>query len=334
MARHGKKKSGAGDSLPFLYKCLGLTPVSACANTEAIDDVVFVAIDLEYIENVKQQLPGHEANCQVGVALLDNKYLVLPFSESPISTYNFIAGSPSYCEKAAERFLFGEAVTIGHPDICSKLEALIPRERSIVLVGHAFEKDSRTLRDLGLDLHTSVVGTFDTQKIAAEIIPGRPAALCTTLETLDCPFENLHNAGNDAHFTLQALLAAAVKLYSCGATIDVDCQDRMIALKAIMQDPVRERVNHEGIALKTIPRMSYARPDLQYDMNWPKTLKRKVQGRNNQARSRSPATIERLRAERAKRKAGREGSHDFAGGQNVESDQGGKLKRDSWALLI
>lgn len=327
MARHGKKKSGSRDSLPLLYTCLGLIPVCTnlvSANLEIIDDVVFVAIDLEYIENFKQKLPGHEADCQVGVAVLDTKRIVLPFLESPISTYNFIAGSPSYCEKAATRFLFGRAVTIRHPDIRSNIEALIPRERSIVLVGHAFENDLRILRDLDLDLHTSVVGTFDTQKIAAEIRPGRPAALCTTLEALGCPFETLHNAGNDAHFTLQALLAAAVKLYSSGATINVGCQDRVIALKAIVQDSFREHTNLESITPNPIPQISSSRLNHQYDMDWPRNLKANAKSRKNQARSWSPETIERLRAERAERRMAREGSHDIAVGQNEKLVQEGE----------
>ena len=311
MARHGKRKNSSRDNLPLLYKCLGLLPVSAnlvSPHLDAIDDVVFVAIDFECTENVKQQLPGHEANCQVGVAVLDTKCLVVPFPESPISTYNFIAGSSSYFEKAAKQFLFGQSITIRHPDIRSNLEALIPRERSIVLVGHAFENELRILRDLGLDLHTSVVGTFDTQKIAAEFILGRPASLCTTLEALGCPFENLHNAGNDAHFTLQALLAAAVRLYSRSATTNLDYQDRVIALKAIMQDSVRKRTNHEAINLGTISRML----NHQDEENWPEILKRRGKIRKHQARSRSPETIERLRAERAKRRIAREESHDIA----------------------
>ena len=317
MARHGKRKTRSPDNLPLLYTCLGLLPVSAnlvSPNLEAIDDVVFVAIDFESTANVKQQLPGHEANCQVGVAVLDTRCLVVPFPESPISTYNFIAGSSSYCEKAAEKFLFGQSVTIRHPDIRSNLEALIPRERSIVLVGHAFENESRILRDLGLDLHTSVVGTFDTQKIAAEFIPGRPKSLRATLGALGCPFENLHNAGNDAYFTLQALLASAVEFYSNSATINADCHDRVIALRAIVQESFRERTNLESIALEPISRMSPSRLDHQYEENWPEVLKRRAKSRKHQAKLWNPERIERLRAERAKRRMAREGSYDIAVG--------------------
>ena len=317
----GKKKSDSRDNLSLLYKCLGLIPAK---NLETIDDVVLVAIDLEYIGHIKQQSTGHDANCQVEVAVLDTKSLVLPFPESPISTCDFIAGSPTYCEKASKRLLFGRAVTIRHSDIRSSLEALTQRERNIVLVGHAFENDLRILRDLGLDLHTSVVATFDTQKIAAEFLPGRPASLCTTLELLGCPFENLQNAGNDAHFTLQALVAAVVKLYSSGAIINVHRQDRVIALKAIMQDPFQEWNNHEGIALKSISQMSLSRLSHHYETCRPIGLKGNAKSRKHQARSWNPETIERLRAERIERKMDREGFPNVAVGQNKMLVQGGE----------
>lgn len=174
------------------------------------------------------------------VAILDTKSLV----SSPltaISTFNFVTGSPSYCARNTKKFLFSETVTIPRQGISQNLEALISRTRNNVLVGHDFKHDLNVLQFLNFDLHSSIIGILDIQKIAAEIIPDVPAKL-KILEGLRCPFKGLHNAGNDAYFTLRALLFFAIKSYSSGVVTN-DHLTKLTALEAITQVSISERTN-------------------------------------------------------------------------------------------
>ncbi len=47
-------------------------------------------------------------------------------------------------------------------------------------------------------------------------------------EELQCPFANLHTAGNDAYFTLQALLMLAKRTYRSGFANNNEHQDKLI----------------------------------------------------------------------------------------------------------
>jgi DNA polymerase III alpha subunit (gram-positive type) len=88
---------------------------------------------------------------------------------------------------------------------------LVPRTRNIALIGHDFTHDLHVLQILKFDLQTSIVGILDTQKIASELLPENSSTLSDILQALQWPFDKLHTAGNDAHFTLRALLLLAEK---------------------------------------------------------------------------------------------------------------------------
>lgn len=86
------------------------------------------------------------------------------------------------------------------------LNRTIPRDRNIVLVGHGFGHDLQALYPLGFDLETSVLGLFDTFEIAKKLgMPTGRLGLGCLLEDLGCwgvDRDKLHNAGNDANYTL------------------------------------------------------------------------------------------------------------------------------------
>lgn len=86
--------------------------------------------------------------------------------------------------------------------------------REVVLVGHALKNDLAYLRRLGIDALAipNVVLQLDTQRIAT---PKKLApSLGKLLTALGIPADNLHNAGNDAHFTLRAVLEIARKEFN------------------------------------------------------------------------------------------------------------------------
>ncbi len=90
--------------------------------------------------------------------------------------------------------------------------------RNVVLVCHGSYSERGFLRNLGIDVTTitPLVALFDTLKIS-EYVLGRGLALADLLQTLGCPCHNVHVAGNDANFTLRALLLLGLKTQD-GAT--------------------------------------------------------------------------------------------------------------------
>ncbi|KAM3068689.1 hypothetical protein ACMFMG_010868 [Clarireedia jacksonii] len=88
-----------------------------------------------------------------------------------------------------------------------------PPVRNIVLVGHDIEADVRFLRQIGYDitnlaLHETIDTTLMWRALKRE---PNPRALGHILADLDIVGWNLHNAGNDAVYTLQAMLGIACR---------------------------------------------------------------------------------------------------------------------------
>ena len=119
------------------------------------------------------------------------------------------------------------------------LESLVPRTRNIALIGHDFKHDLHVLQILKFDLQTSIFGILDTQKIASDLLPDNSSTLSDILQALQCPFDKLHTASNDAHFTLRALLLLAKKSYT-HFLINTRNQDTLASIRAIAQVPVLE----------------------------------------------------------------------------------------------
>jgi hypothetical protein len=82
-------------------------------------------------------------------------------------------------------------------------------EPTIMLVGHDLKSDTDYLKKLGFT-PSHVAGKFDTQRLA-RISKKSPPGLAKLLAALSINATNLHNAGNDAAYTLQALVGVAVQ---------------------------------------------------------------------------------------------------------------------------
>ncbi|CAD6569968.1 MAG: hypothetical protein ASARMPRED_003339 [Alectoria sarmentosa] len=230
--------TASNSGLQLLQSFLGLKLEPS--RSRVVDEVVFVAIDFEYLQNFEHYSRHQELNSQIGIAVLDSRILISSPPRRAISTCNFVTGSP-YCAATIRKFLFGETSTIYQRDILSTLESLIPRRRNIVLVGHGFWHDLRILRPLNFDLHISIVGILDTGKMASKMFPNVSITLGSILSELQCPFQNLHTAGNDAYYTLRALLLLATRSYRGEIVNDLKRQDTLTALEAITEVPVPRR---------------------------------------------------------------------------------------------
>lgn len=213
----------------MLLRLLGLSDDST-----GTSDVVFVAIDFENAGSIWRGTSSKEG-CQVGLAVLDTRQLEArrlgavscpddkedTFLEEPgelITTYNFATGPWEYCErvKSTKNFLFGKTVFINSNDIREKIESCIPPNRGIILVGHGLTNELKALDILKVNPKTCrIVSKLDTFLIAPQVSPKKfPSGsrkLCDLLRKLCCPYDALHVAGNDANFTLRALILLAAQ---------------------------------------------------------------------------------------------------------------------------
>jgi hypothetical protein len=94
-------------------------------------------------------------------------------------------------------------------EACDFDKTIADVEPAIMLVGHDLKSDTGYLKKLGFT-PSHVAGNFDTQRLA-RISKKSPPGLAKLLAALSINATNLHNAGNDAAYTLQALVGVAVQ---------------------------------------------------------------------------------------------------------------------------
>lgn len=85
--------------------------------------------------------------------------------------------------------------------------------RKVVVVGHDVKQDVQYLKSLDFDVSEmeNLLEVVDNQKLhqhRSKFVNGQ--SLCTVLAGLKISYRYLHNAGNDAVYTLQSLLRLAV----------------------------------------------------------------------------------------------------------------------------
>ncbi|KAH8664978.1 hypothetical protein BGZ60DRAFT_410538 [Tricladium varicosporioides] len=199
-------------------------------------EVVFIAVDVEAYER------NHNIITEIGIATLDTADIatVIPGEGgknwlSLIRPRHFrIKEHKSYVNAdfvrgCADSFEFGESEFIGLKDApkaiadCFKHPFSGPADelttdelptRNIVLVGHDLGADVEYLRKIGYDITNlaNLRDHVDTAKMWQWVTMNhQPASLVRILTEFDLPHWNPHNAGNDAVYTLQAMIFIAIK---------------------------------------------------------------------------------------------------------------------------
>ncbi|KAK3708424.1 hypothetical protein LTR37_011520 [Vermiconidia calcicola] len=203
-----------------------------------LQDAVFVCIDCEAFEH------DHSKITEIGVAILDTRDIkgialadgattwiekmkyahYRPIEYAQCLNRRFVKG----CE---DRFNFGTTSWIKlldagrvlhrifldptniHRAADFEMEAL-DQERNIIFAAHGLRNDRAFLNELGFSHleNSNVVRTMDTQILAGGTKKS-PVGLQRLLLRLGLDPVNLHNAGNDAAYTLQALVIMALKDY-------------------------------------------------------------------------------------------------------------------------
>lgn len=183
-------------------------------SSTSIKDVVFVAIDVDILQGFEEIVPSQQLH--LGVSILSTRVLrdlvltppTAELSTDVIRSYQFTVGESKYCRRASRKFLFGESDSIPLSDIKARVASIIP-SGDIITVFHGGHCDAKALHLLDIDLHpVCVIDTVRASQYPLQL--HYRLSLENLLKELAIPNTNLHAAGNDAHFTLRALLMLVV----------------------------------------------------------------------------------------------------------------------------
>lgn len=235
MGRDPPHLARAKSELKLLQQILGLLPDAELAAN--LQDAVFVCIDCEAFE------ADHEKVTEIGVAVLDTRTIrdldpgdnvaawvskmeyahYRPIEHAEFVNRRFVKG----CE---ESFGFGVTTWINLSDAREVLDrvfgdsahlqratdfdsrSILQEKRNVIFVAHGLNNDKTYLSQLGFPLTDvpNITHMMDTQVLAGATKKAQ-VALQRLLVSLGLDPVNLHNAGNDAAYTLQAMVLMAVK---------------------------------------------------------------------------------------------------------------------------
>ncbi|KAI0429698.1 hypothetical protein F5Y09DRAFT_356807 [Xylaria sp. FL1042] len=193
---------------------------------KARDTVRFICVDIEAYEK------DTRAVTEIGLAVLDTEDLIniCPGERgeswfSLVQAYHFRIQERSYMvnskyvQGCPESFNFGESEMVSINNIKNVVGKIIGDEKSedqrpVIIVGHEIEQDLKYLTRIGYNPWSSplIVDEIDTKNMFQRIKrspDGRSLAIICT--ELGIPGNNYHNAGNDAVYTLRAMIAMAIK---------------------------------------------------------------------------------------------------------------------------
>lgn len=225
---------------------------------------VFICIDLEAFEFAQQKIT------EVGVSVLDSRQIIGtdpgPDGKEWLSKINtrhilieehkhlvnkrFVHGCP-------DKFNFGSSEVVSLKNIHKTLTQLFANpspnsirasdegSRNIILVGHGLSNDTVYLKKLRFTPNAkgNIIQNVDTQKFVGS--KKQQVGLSKLMTGLGIEPENLHNAGNDAAYTMQALLLMTVQ-----HTNDPGAYVKAVADAKAKVDPAKQRYKDHKAAIR------------------------------------------------------------------------------------
>ena len=198
---------------------------SGATNAAVVTSVVFMSIDIEAFE-FNQKLVT-----EIGISSLDMLDLLrLQLEDEEINWVEQIRArhfrvsehahlrNKSHVQGHPDKFGFGKSEWISKRDIRAVVEDCFnlrsPRRRHeppIVLVGHNLPADVKYLEELGVNLSQFITDSIDTADLFKYLRRKfNGTALGNLLLEYGVAARHLHNAGNDAYYTLRVMIVMAV----------------------------------------------------------------------------------------------------------------------------
>ncbi|SPO00524.1 uncharacterized protein DNG_03272 [Cephalotrichum gorgonifer] len=193
---------------------------------------VLIAIDVEVHETC------HDIITEVGFAILDTEktkttapgdigrgwWALVESKHLRVKEYSFHCNH-KYVDGCPDRFDFGTSDFVSNKDLLQSIDDIFLEhatqtssagqiiERDIIFVGHDIGSDDRYLASIGCHMDTkNVVLRADSKDLYQHLRSAdQGRALISVLLDLGIDSKNLHNAGNDAVYTLRATIACAIE---------------------------------------------------------------------------------------------------------------------------
>ncbi|KAM7223779.1 good for full DBP5 activity protein 2 [Rhypophila decipiens] len=194
------------------------------------NSVLFLCIDIEAYEF------NHRVVSEVGIATLDAATIgtIAPGEGSSLGSegwYRHIhckhlrikealwVHNRAHVQGCPGNFDFGKSELIGRDQIAPLIQAIIQREvdgkrRAIVLVFHDTASDVKFLLEEGYRIleEENVIDVLDTKEMDQYMTRSHnPRKLELVLGSLGISYRYLHNAGNDAMYTMRSMVSLALK---------------------------------------------------------------------------------------------------------------------------
>ncbi|AEO69387.1 uncharacterized protein THITE_2119734 [Thermothielavioides terrestris NRRL 8126] len=226
-----RRKVGA--EMPSVAGQLATLDLSQPTSQSPEGSVLFVAIDIEAWERDQSTVT------EVGIATLDTTEIQhIPPGDGGRQWFSHIrarhirirenswAVNGRWVANRAEWFGFGKSEFVNQSFVEPLIRGLIDgatfvdpidgatKPRPVVLVFHEASSDIKYLKLVGYHVGDAknVLEVVDTCKMHQYLIQSNnQSSLGAVLTYLDIPHRHLHNAGNDAVYTLQAMIGLAVK---------------------------------------------------------------------------------------------------------------------------
>ncbi|TVY57485.1 hypothetical protein LSUE1_G010351, partial [Lachnellula suecica] len=201
----------------------------------AIKDALVICLDI----GVNCHTFAKQSDYQIGLSILDTRHLQsLNSDEKLFQTRHFCVGTETYFLTKCRSFYFGKSEHTTHEQVCSTLETMISG-RDIVLVVYRSHQMFQDLRLANIQLQPLYI--INAQKAAQHLLDLESrCSLKTLLTRLNCPSspEMLHNAGNNAKFTLQASLLIA----ALDASQVLNLESKTTALISTLETTARAQI--------------------------------------------------------------------------------------------
>ncbi|KAI1204791.1 uncharacterized protein F4807DRAFT_471752 [Annulohypoxylon truncatum] len=191
-------------------------------SNSSLKDILFVSIDVDGPRDFKC---AENSPCLVGISILDTRRLqfymttisvaaktrsALGNVENLIKSHQLQVGQSNHLSYRSSKFLFGETRQIKADKVKTYLQRLI-KDRFFVLVTYGGGAADCIYLE-GLRLGIRPLYHLDVLKVAQfPLQTYYRYSLAKILDALKLPWQDLHIAGNDARFTLHALLMTAVR---------------------------------------------------------------------------------------------------------------------------
>ncbi|GES82663.1 hypothetical protein RCL_jg11484.t1 [Rhizophagus clarus] len=162
----------------------------------------FVAVDVESYER------DHSCILEVGWSMFDSKSEKFMDRHFCATEYKHLKNG-QFVPDRKDRFIFGDTVWESLKQIGNEITKDLTGENengNVVLVGHDVQMDVKYLESMGVNVKEVIkpVEYFDTAEMNAARVgkPNQRINLGKLLDELEIENYCLHNAGNDAHYTL------------------------------------------------------------------------------------------------------------------------------------